>query len=64
MYKNHNYIPTNFEVNALCKFNDFPRSLGISMIFFFPIKWHLFCYKVLCGGMQHFLTDLLFIFDG
>ena len=22
--------------------------------YFFSIKWHLFCYKGLCGGMQHF----------
>ena len=35
MYKNQNYIPTIFEVNALCKCNDFSRSLGTSVIFFF-----------------------------
>ena len=35
MYKNHNYIPTFFEVNALSKCNDFSCSLGTCMIFFF-----------------------------
>ena len=59
MYKNQNYIPTIFEVNALCKCNDFSHSLGIAMIFFPPIKWHLFCYKALCGGIRHFVTVLV-----
>ena len=36
VYKNHNYIPTIFEVNALCKCNDFFRSFGTSI--FFPYK--------------------------
>ena len=35
MYKNHNCIPTVLEINALCKYNDFSRSLGTSMIHFF-----------------------------
>ena len=38
MYKNNNYIQTIFEVNALCKCNDFSCSLGTSMIFFFFYK--------------------------
>ena len=46
MYKNHNYIPTIFEVNALCKCNDFFRSFGTSMIFFF------FLYKMTPALLQ------------
>ena len=60
MYKNYNYIPTIFGVNALCKCNDFSRSFGTSMIFFFfAIKFHLFRYKALCGCMRHFVAVLV-----
>ena len=38
MYKNHNYIPTIFEVNAFCKCNDFSHSLGTSIFFLFFYK--------------------------
>ena len=49
VYKNHNYIPTIFEVNALCKCNDFSHSLGTSIIFFFHKKTPVLLQDTLWG---------------